>query len=116
LLVREDVLLAGLCERKILFQLKIYDRLRQATTKRSGCLNIGEKRPTHWHVCIAMHMVSSNHNTHASGAAQVKVLRLQAPTTVLCLPSLKLEMWTDAQTGVQEGEVERGFFSILHLV
>ena len=26
-----------------------------------------------------------------SGAAQVKVLRLQAPTTVLCLPSLKLE-------------------------
>ena len=28
LLVREEVLLAGLCERKILFQLKIYDRLR----------------------------------------------------------------------------------------
>jgi len=36
LLVREEVLLAGLCERKILFQLKIYDRLRQATTKRTG--------------------------------------------------------------------------------
>ena len=27
LLVREEVLLAGLCERKILFRLKIYDRL-----------------------------------------------------------------------------------------
>jgi len=26
-LVREEVLLAGLCERKILFRLKIYDRL-----------------------------------------------------------------------------------------
>jgi len=38
LLVREEVLLAGLCERKILFRLKIYDRLRQATAKRTGCL------------------------------------------------------------------------------
>jgi len=28
LLVREEVLLAGLCERKILFRLEIYDRLR----------------------------------------------------------------------------------------
>jgi len=37
LLVREEVLLAGLCERKILFRLKIYDRLRQATAKRTGC-------------------------------------------------------------------------------
>jgi len=35
LLVREEVLLAGLCERKILFRLKIYDRLRQATAKRT---------------------------------------------------------------------------------
>ena len=33
LLVREKVLLASLCERKILFRLKIYDRLRQATAK-----------------------------------------------------------------------------------
>jgi len=37
LLVREEVLLADLCERKILFRLKIYDRLRQATAKRTGC-------------------------------------------------------------------------------
>ena len=36
LLVREEVLLAGLCERKILFWLEIYDRLRQATAKRTG--------------------------------------------------------------------------------
>jgi len=36
LLVREEVLLAGLCERKILFRLKIYDRLRQATAKQTG--------------------------------------------------------------------------------
>jgi len=36
LLVREEVLLAGLCERKILFRLEIYDRLRQATAKRTG--------------------------------------------------------------------------------
>jgi len=36
LLVRKEVLLAGLCERKILFWLKIYDRLRQATAKRTG--------------------------------------------------------------------------------
>ena len=36
LLVREEVLLAGLCEKKILFRLKIYDRLRQATAKRTG--------------------------------------------------------------------------------
>ena len=35
-LVREEVLLPGLCERKILFRLEIYDRLRQATTKRTG--------------------------------------------------------------------------------
>ena len=37
LLVREEVLLVGLCERKILFRLEIYDRLRQATAKRTGC-------------------------------------------------------------------------------
>ena len=30
-LVREEVRLAGLCERKILFQLEIYDHLRRAT-------------------------------------------------------------------------------------
>ena len=36
LLVREEVLLASLCERIILFQLKIYDRLQQATAKRTG--------------------------------------------------------------------------------
>ena len=35
--VREEVLLAGLCERKILFRLKIYDRLRQAIAKRIDC-------------------------------------------------------------------------------
>ena len=40
LLVCEEVLLAGLCERKILFWLKIYDRLRQATAKRIGCLSL----------------------------------------------------------------------------
>ena len=40
LLVREEVLLAGLCERKILFQLKIYDRLRQATAKRTCCIKM----------------------------------------------------------------------------
>ena len=34
--VREEVLLTGLCERKILFRLEIYDRLRQATAKRIG--------------------------------------------------------------------------------
>ena len=34
MLVREEVLLASLCERKILFRLKIYDRLRQVTAKR----------------------------------------------------------------------------------
>jgi len=33
LLVREKVLLSSLCKRKILFRLKIYDRLRQATAK-----------------------------------------------------------------------------------
>jgi len=32
-LVCEEVLLAGLCKEKILFLLKIYDRLRQAMTK-----------------------------------------------------------------------------------
>jgi len=36
LLVREEVLLAGLCEREILFRLEIYDRLQQATAKRTG--------------------------------------------------------------------------------
>jgi len=36
LLVREEVLLVDLCEKKILFRLKIYDRLRQATAKRTG--------------------------------------------------------------------------------
>ena len=41
LLVREEVLLAGLCERKILFRLEIYDRLRQATAKRTGCISLG---------------------------------------------------------------------------
>ena len=41
-LVREEVLLAGLCERKILFRLKIYDRLRQATAKRTGWLGGNE--------------------------------------------------------------------------
>ena len=39
LLVREEVLLADLCERKILFWLEIYDRLRQATAKRTGYLH-----------------------------------------------------------------------------
>ena len=34
LLVCEEVLLADLCEKKILFRLKIYNRLRQATDKR----------------------------------------------------------------------------------
>ena len=43
LLVREEVLLAGLCERKILFLLKIYDSLRQATAKRTGCGLLGNK-------------------------------------------------------------------------
>ena len=37
LLVREEVLLTGLCEKKILFRLKIYDRLRQATPKQTEC-------------------------------------------------------------------------------
>ena len=36
LLVYEEVLLTDLCKRKILFRLKIYDRLRQATAKRTG--------------------------------------------------------------------------------
>ena len=36
LLVREEVLLADLYGRKILFRLEIYDRLRQATAKRTG--------------------------------------------------------------------------------
>ena len=34
LLVHKEVLLADLCEKKILFQLKIYDRLRQDTALR----------------------------------------------------------------------------------
>ena len=38
LLVCEEILLVGLCERKILFRLKIYDRLRQATAKRIDCM------------------------------------------------------------------------------
>ena len=38
LLVCKEVLLVGLCERKILFRLEIYDHLRQATSKRIGCL------------------------------------------------------------------------------
>ena len=45
LLVCEEVLLAGLCERKILFRLKIYDRLRQATAKRTDC------------ICVAAHVL-----------------------------------------------------------
>ena len=36
LLVREEVPLVGLCERKILLRLEIYDRLRQATAKRAA--------------------------------------------------------------------------------
>ena len=36
LLVREEVLLTSVYERKILFWLEIYDRLRQATAKRTG--------------------------------------------------------------------------------
>ena len=39
LLVHEEVLLADLCERKILFWLEIYDRLRQATAKRTGLIS-----------------------------------------------------------------------------
>jgi len=34
LLVHEEVLLAGLCEKKILFRLKIYDSSRRVTAKR----------------------------------------------------------------------------------
>ena len=37
MLVRKEVLLTGLCERKILFRLEIYYRLRQATVKRTDC-------------------------------------------------------------------------------
>ena len=33
LLIREEVFMASLCERKILFRLEIYDRLQQATAK-----------------------------------------------------------------------------------
>ena len=40
LLVREEVLLAGLCERKIMFRLKIYDRLQQTIAKRTGLMCI----------------------------------------------------------------------------
>ena len=46
LLVREKVLLASLCERKILFRLEIYDRLRQATAKRTGCGGLTETSGT----------------------------------------------------------------------
>ena len=38
---REEVLLADLRERKILFWLEIYDRLRQATAKRTGYVAMG---------------------------------------------------------------------------
>ena len=38
LLVRKEVLLAGLCEKKILFQLEIYDHLRQVTANRTCCI------------------------------------------------------------------------------
>ena len=43
LLVCEEILLAGLCERKILFRLKIYDRLRRATAKRTGLHELGTR-------------------------------------------------------------------------
>jgi len=48
LLVREEVLLAGLCERKILFRLKIYDRIRQAQAKQTGCLIGSNKIMEHY--------------------------------------------------------------------
>ena len=47
LLVREEVLLAGLYERKIFFRLKDYDRLRQATAKRTSCMLIQIKQNLH---------------------------------------------------------------------
>ena len=37
LLVRKEVLLASLCERKILFRLEIYDRIRSFFSSRTGC-------------------------------------------------------------------------------
>ena len=37
LLVCKEVLLVGLCERKILFRLKIYDLLRQPLAKQTCC-------------------------------------------------------------------------------
>ena len=45
-LVRKEVLLASLCERKIMFRLEIYDRLRQATAKRTGYIRarVGSRR------------------------------------------------------------------------
>ena len=44
-LVHEEVLLAGLCERKILFWMEIYDHLRQATAKRIDCLHTNSTSP-----------------------------------------------------------------------
>jgi len=49
LLVREKVPLADLCEREILFRLEIYDRLRQATAKRTGCLSVDVEPETTSH-------------------------------------------------------------------
>ena len=49
----------------------------------------GEKRPTH--SCALQCIWFRATTIRMSGAVQVKVLRLQARTTVLCLPSLKLE-------------------------
>ena len=50
MLVREEVLLTDLYERKILFQLKIYYRLRQATCKRSAFHRIGPVK-AHFRIC-----------------------------------------------------------------
>ena len=43
LLVREEALLAVLCERKILFRLEIYDRIPQAQAKQTGSSKFGDK-------------------------------------------------------------------------
>jgi len=45
--VREKVLLAGLCEREILFRLEIYDRLRRATAKQAAA-EAGVQRSATW--------------------------------------------------------------------